>query len=399
MFLGFLVLITGLTISGVAIYYSVIGMAAIFAAMPIPVYIMGTTLEIAKLVGASWLKANWNRAPGFIKSYMIIAILILMMITSMGIFGFLSKAHSDQSLVSGDVLDKIAIIEEKIKTQKDNIDANRKALIQLDQAVDQTMARSTSEKGAGRAVDIRRSQNKERSLLRTEIETAQREIAKLNEERAPISKDLRKVEAEVGPIKYIAAFIYGDNPNQNILEKAVTWVIIMIVIVFDPLAVIMLLAAQMTFQWNNDSKKKLPLIPEPISPVLPSVDTKNNRDSDKPVLSVTNESIIEKEARRYHPLGIRLPVFDFQEKNIIEPTKEIITSMPSDFKPKDFLYQEYARDQFKGLNFNNDEEPELYKFIKDSENGPKFNNYSVDILKYFARRIYELRKNNSNNPT
>ena len=389
MILGILVLLTGLTISGVAIYYSVIGMAAIFAAAPIPVYIMGTTLEIAKLVGASWLKANWHRAPGFIKSYMLAAILILMMITSMGIFGFLSKAHTDQNLVSGDVLDKIAILDEKIKTQKDNIDASRKALIQMDQAVDQTMVRSTSERGAGRAVDIRRSQSKERGVLRTEIENAQREIAKLNEERAPISKDLRKVEAEVGPIKYIAAFVYGDNPTQNILEKAVTWVIIMIVVVFDPLAVIMLLAAQMTFQWG---KQYLPAeVPEIQD------ETVEQSEFNQPDIDYSTESLLEQEAKRYHPTTLHYLKSFFEEKTIDSNSEKIISNVPSDLKPKDFLYKEYNKDQFKGLTFDEDDEPELYKFIMDSEDGPKFNNYSVDILKYFARRIYELRKNNSNN--
>jgi len=313
MYLAYLLLITGLTISGVAIYYSVIGMAAIFAAAPIPIYIMGTTLEIAKLVGASWLKAHWDRSPNFIKSYMLLAILVLMMITSMGIFGFLSKAHLDQSLVSGDVVDKIEILDEKIKTQRDNIDAARKALIQMDQSVDQTMARSTSEKGAGRAVEIRRSQSKERSGLRNEIETAQREITRLNEERAPIAKDLRKVEAEVGPIKYIAALIYGDNPSQNILEKAVTWVIIMIVIVFDPLAVVMLIAAQMTFSWFMP-KKVLP-IDQPISVedaestassnILDTFDfddwASDNDDVEEQVNTDQEEDILSKEARRYHP--------------------------------------------------------------------------------------------------
>lgn len=308
MYLAYLLLITGLTISGVAIYYSVIGLAAIFAAAPIPVYIMGTTLEIAKLVGASWLKAHWDRSPRFIKSYMLLAILVLMMITSMGIFGFLSKAHMDQNLVSGDVLDKIAILDEKIKTQRDNIDAARKALTQMDQSVDQTMARSTTEKGAGRAVEIRRSQSKERSSLRTEIETAQREIARLNEEKSPISKDLRKVEAEVGPIKYIAALIYGDNPSQNILEKAVTWVIIMIVVVFDPLAVVMLLAAQMTFSWFKP-KRILP-IDLPIKSNENTSSIQFDFDSlyedpqlveDEPQL-VDDEDLISKEARRYHPI-------------------------------------------------------------------------------------------------
>jgi hypothetical protein len=257
MLLAWLLLLTGLTISAVAIYYSVIGLAAIFSAAVIPIYIMGGSLEIAKLVCASWLKANWERAPQFMKYYMITAVTVLMLITSMGIFGFLSKAHNDQNLVSGDVQSKIAIYDEKIKIARENIDANRKALKQLDEAVDQVMGRSTDEKGADKAVAIRRGQAKERTRLLQEITAEQKAIAQLNEERAPIAAEIRKVEAEVGPIKYIAKFIYGEQgADENMLEKAVTWVIILIVIVFDPLAVIMLLAAQMTFGWAREQKKE-----------------------------------------------------------------------------------------------------------------------------------------------
>ena len=252
--MAYLLLLTGLTISAVAIYYSVVGLAAIFSAAIIPIIIMGTTLEVAKLVCATWLKANWNRAPLLMKSYMTTAVVVLMVITSMGIFGFLSKAHNDQNLVSGDVQSKIAIYDEKIKTEKENIDAARKALAQMDASVDQTLSRSTSEQGADKATAIRRSQAKERANLQKEITTAQANIVKLQDERAPIAAEVRKVEAEVGPIKYIAKFVYGDNPDANILEKAVTWVIILIVVVFDPLAVIMLLAAQMTFQWKKQDE-------------------------------------------------------------------------------------------------------------------------------------------------
>jgi hypothetical protein len=244
-----LALLSGLSISTVAIYYSVAGLVSIFSAAVIPIVVMGVTLEISKLIATMWLKINWTRAPFFIKAYMSAAIVILMIITSMGIFGFLSKAHSDQSLVSGDVQSKIAVYDEKIKVAKDNIDANRKALKQMDEAVDQVMGRSTTETGADKAVAIRRGQAKERTRLLSEIAAEQKTITKLSEERAPIAAEVRKVEAEVGPIKYIAAFIYGDNPDANVLEKAVTWVIIIIVAVFDPLAVILLLASQYSFQW------------------------------------------------------------------------------------------------------------------------------------------------------
>jgi hypothetical protein len=257
MILAWLLLLTGLTISAVAIYYSVVGLTAIFSAAAIPIIVMGSSLEVAKLVCASWLKANWERAPRFMKYYMITAVMVLMIITSMGIFGFLSKAHNDQNLVSGDVQSKIAIYDEKIKITKENIDANRKALKQMDEAVDQVMGRSSDEKGADKAVAIRRSQQKERSRLLSEIEAEQKKIVQLNEDRAPIAAEVRKVEAEVGPIKYIAKFIYGDHgADENMLERAVTWIIILIVIVFDPLAVIMLLAAQMTFGWYRSQQPK-----------------------------------------------------------------------------------------------------------------------------------------------
>jgi hypothetical protein len=265
MILGALLLLAGLTISAVAIFYSVIGLAAIFAGATIPIYIMGGTLEIAKLIAAAWLKANWHRPMGFIKYYMSAAVLVLMLITSMGIFGFLSKAHLDQAVPTGDVQSQVALIDEKIKTQRDNIDASRKALAQMDAQVDARLSRSDDDRGAERAVQIRRAQARERTVLQNEIAKAQTEIAVLNEQKAPIASKLRAVEAEVGPIKYIATFIYGDDPDKNLLEKAVTWVIILIVIVFDPLAIAMLLAAQMTFQWHRKEKEEQALA-NPIAP-------------------------------------------------------------------------------------------------------------------------------------
>jgi len=254
--IAYLTLFSGLTISAVAIYYSVAGLVSIFAAAAVPIIVMGAVLEISKLIATVWLKINWSRAPTFIRTYLLIAIAILMLITSMGIFGFLSKAHSDAGLVSGDVQAKIAVYDEKIKVAKDNIDANRKALKQMDEAVDQVMGRSQDEKGADKAVALRRGQAKERTRLLSEIAAEQKTIAQLSEERAPIAAEVRKVEAEVGPIKYIANFIYGDNPDANILEKAVTWVILIIVIVFDPLAVILLLASQYSFQWFRQAREQ-----------------------------------------------------------------------------------------------------------------------------------------------
>lgn len=258
-FLAYLALLSGITLSVVAEYYSILGLMAIFSAAPISVVVMGIALGVGKITATLWLKQNWKIAPWSIRTYLLSAIAVLMLITSMGIFGFLSKAHSDQSLVSGDVLSKISIYDEKIKTAKENIEANRRQLKQMDEAVDQVMARSTSEQGADKSNAIRRSQQRDRAALAKDIEANQKLIATLNDEAAPIRAEVRKVEAEVGPIKYIAQFVYGET-DESLLEKAVTWVIIILIVVFDPLAVTLLLASQYSFQWFRkvDEEETIP---------------------------------------------------------------------------------------------------------------------------------------------
>lgn len=253
----YLLFATALGLSACAAYYSVMGLVAIFASAVIPIFIMGSLLEASKLVVASWLYRNWKEVPVLLKSYFTVALVILMMLTSMGIFGYLSKAHLDQAIPTGDVSAKLALIDEKIKTEKENINASRKELTQLDAQVDQTIARTTEASGADRAIAIRRGQQKDRTRILNEIGQAQAKVAKLNEERAPIASEVRKVEAEVGPIKYIAALIYGDNPESDVLEKAVRWVIILIVSVFDPLAVLLLIAAN--WQMRREQPKVLPV--------------------------------------------------------------------------------------------------------------------------------------------
>ena len=350
--LAILTFFTGILISAVAIYYSVIGLAAIFAAAVIPIYVMGTILELSKLVTAWWLKTNWHRAPVLLKAYMLIAVIALMLITSMGIFGFLSKAHSDNSLVSGDVQAKIALYDEKIKTAKDNIDANRKALKQMDEAVDQVMARSSSETGADRAVAIRRSQLKERARLQSEIQAEQKAISALSEERAPIAAEVRKVEAEVGPIKYIAKLIYGDSTDTNLLEKAVTWVIILIVLVFDPLAVLLLLASQMSFQWARQEKQER-LLKESLdkSESTDKLKPDNSKiDEETTVVSSLSTAVVEepKPIADPHPVGWMYPVASSvgpsvtsSESNTSNKPLDIIEEQPLNIpdveRPGDYL--------------------------------------------------------------
>ena len=247
-------LLVALILSTIAAWYSIIGLTTIFAGAVVPVIIMGSALELAKITATVWLRKYWHRAGLLLKLYLVPAVMAIALITSMGIFGFLSKAHMDQGVTSGDIQAKIAIYDEKIKTEKENIEANRKALKQMDEGVDQVLGRSTDEKGAEKAVAMRKSQQKERTRLQNEILQSQKSIAELNDARAPIAAEVRKVEAEVGPIKYIAALLYGDNPDANILERAVRWVIILLVIVFDPLALMLVLAANQSKDWDDEDE-------------------------------------------------------------------------------------------------------------------------------------------------
>ena len=315
--MAFLLFLTAFVLSGIAAYYSVIGLIAIFSAAVLPVAIMGGSLEAAKLVVASWLYRYWRSIPFLMKAYFTTALVILMIITSMGIFGFLSKAHSDQSLVSGDVTAKIAVYDEKIKTAKENIDANRKALKQMDEAVDQVMGRSSDEKGADKAVALRRSQQKERGRLIAEIETYQKTISSLNEERAPIAAEVRKVEAEVGPLKYIAAMIYGDNPDENSLERSVRWLIILLIAVFDPLAVLMLIAANLTQIKSKEWKKQA----EEVKPDVEQTKTIPN-ETELPLVAETAKP------QETQPVDAPLPESSIQPDSSVETVGKPISVDP-----------------------------------------------------------------------
>ena len=280
----FFTFLTAIALSAVAAYYSVIGLAEIFPGSYLPVVIMGSVLEVSKLVTVSWLYNNWKQCPLLIKTYLCTAVTILMLITSMGIFGFLSKAHLEHSSDNAPLLNKISILDEKIKTEKENIDANRKILKQFDEIVDQTMGRTTDEKGTDKAQAIRRTQQKERSRILQEIQQSQTTIARYSEERAPLSNELKKTEADVGPIKYIAALLYNQALDTDILDKAVRLVILLIIVVFDPLAILLLIAANM-------SMRK----PEPQKPIVRPVET-TTHEMDIPVFVPKEDTIhVEKD--------------------------------------------------------------------------------------------------------
>ena len=253
---NYLVLLTALSLSGVSAYYSIIGLTAIFAGSFLPVVIMGTTLEIAKIISTSWLYRNWKTCPFLLKSYLTFAIIILMLISSMGIFGFLSKAHIEQNLqISTGDADQILIVQTKIGNEQSTIDDLNKQISQIDSAV-------TKMTDKGQAQSSLQAADKQRKLRDdlTKQKTQHVEIlSNLKTEKVKLDSSIKKTEAEVGPIKYIAAAIYGTS-GPDTLELAVRWVILLLVIVFDPLAIVLLLASNHGI--NINKKKLLPIIPK-----------------------------------------------------------------------------------------------------------------------------------------
>ena len=245
--MAYLVLLVALAISGVAAWYSIAGLAAIFAAAKIPVIIMGSVLEVGKLVTASWLYQNWQRVPFLLKSYLTIAVVVLMFITSMGIFGFLSKAHIDQTITSGDNTLLIEQLDQRIEREQKRVDDANLVISQLDNAV-QTLIDYDRIRGDDGAIAVREEQKNERDNLNSIIDSSYAAITELQSDRLELSKEQLSIEAEVGPIRYIAELVYDGDPSVDILDDAVRYVILIIIFVFDPLAVLLLVAANISLK-------------------------------------------------------------------------------------------------------------------------------------------------------
>ena len=247
MFLTILTFLSAISISIIAAGYSIIGLATLFAGAVIPIIAMGSALEIGKLVAASWLYQNWRSdVPRLLKVYLFSAIIVLIFITSMGIFGFLSKAHLDQvQPTSGNTI-KINAIDNQIKRQEIIIDRAEKTLTQLDKSIEVYL----NNEYVTRGLKERQKQEAERNELNTAIKNASDEIAKLSTEKANLQLAQDKIEAEVGPIKYVAELIYGDEAQSH-FDEAVRIVILILIFVFDPLAVLLLIAANISLrQWK-----------------------------------------------------------------------------------------------------------------------------------------------------
>ena len=248
MFLTLLTFISAISISVIAAGYSIVGLATLFAGAVVPIIAMGSALEVGKLVAASWLYHNWNSdVPRLLKSYLFGAIIVLVFITSLGIFGFLSKAHLDQvKPTSGNAI-KIEVIDKQITQQNLIIERAEKQITLLDKALEVYIDKEYVSRG----LKERKKQEEERTLLNNAINEASDKIAELTNQKAELSLAQDKIEAEVGPIKYVAELIYGERAQDN-FDKSVRFVILILIFVFDPLAVLLLIAANISLrQWRK----------------------------------------------------------------------------------------------------------------------------------------------------
>ena len=252
MFFGLITLFVALSISAVAAYYSIVGLMAIFSAAAFSIAVMGVVLEIGKLVTASWLYQNWKSVPKVLKYYLTSAVVILMFITSMGIFGYLSKSHIDAGTNTSQVTVKLDRVNSRIASEQKVIDRAERQLENLDKALERYVELGAVSKG----LDRRISQEEERLKLTNMVNKSQEKIDEYLDQKSEYELEIKNFEVEVGPLKYISALLYGDDA-LTFLENAVRWVILILVFVFDPLAVLLVVAANITIRDVLNKRKRI----------------------------------------------------------------------------------------------------------------------------------------------
>ena len=323
MLLAILTLLSAISISVVAAGYSIIGLATLFAGAKVAIIAMGSVLEVGKLIAASWLYRNWNSnlLPRLIKWYLTIAIIVLVFVTSMGIFGFLSKAHLDQVRPSQDNSVQIVLIDKQINQQEIIIARSEKTLNLLDRGLEVYFDKEYVTRG----LKERKKQKEERDFLNDEIRVAMDVIAKLTLNKSYIELEQLKIEADVGPLKYVAELIYGDEAKDH-FDEAVRIIIMVLIFVFDPFAVLMLVAANISFKQRQMHKSLTKLEKE--ENLLDRIEKQRIRISKLRTKERDYKTFVEKlgakELSELDPDEIRLKLNQIMDWNEDEKNKEDI---------------------------------------------------------------------------
>ena len=255
MIFALITLLSGLSLSAIAEYFSIIGLLAIWPASFWPILIMGICVGVSKIVSVTWLKREWKNSPILIRVYLFIAVIVLMIITSVGSYGFLSKAHLQQGASTVDNSAKVERLNQQITREKSTISDDEKLIAQLDTTINSYIGKDRIDK----SVAIRRSQSPQRKQLRDDIDASQKKIDEYSDQILVLQSEVRKLELDTGPIRYIAELFYGvDNNADKNIEAAVRIFTLIIVLTLDPLAVILLVAANHTLlRLQNEKNQKI----------------------------------------------------------------------------------------------------------------------------------------------
>lgn len=376
MFFAIITLLTALSIAGIAAWFSIVGLMSIFSAQALSTAIMAGALEVGKLVSASWLYRNWRIAGWFIKTYLIAAVLVLMLITSMGIFGFLSRAHLENTAVSGGVTLAIERIDAKIAREQQKIRDAETVIKQLDETV-QVLMNNERIRGPDGALAVRRAQATERDVLNTDIEQASTQLASLQDQRLELSQKNLAVEKELGPLKYVAEMIYADQSSEN-LDRAVRLFILLLVVVFDPLAVILLIAANKSLMQHGLilEGKSLDKVAEPVKLVpvkeeITNLSEKNPEPQPEPVNIPETPVTVP---------PVKEVLEDQVEPEVREMVQDLIENETTDLKQLQTVAKHLANSKANKSNMTEEEIVEvLASSTKESEARRKLGFWAVPL--------------------
>lgn len=250
-------LLSAFFISSIAAWFSVAGLVAVFPGSPIAISLMGAALELGKLVAASWIYRFWDSANKLMRVYFVTAIIVLSFITSIGIFGYLTKSYAEGTQDLGNNSEQIVLLDNQIEQEQLIVDDARKTIQQMDVAI---ASLSNTERSAERAIRLRATQRNERVSLNETIRTGNKKVSELRAEKAKLNAGQRTLETEVGPIKYVAQLVYSSD-DATTIDKAVRLLTLMLIFVFDPLAILLVIAANMTAKMNREENKKVKIEP------------------------------------------------------------------------------------------------------------------------------------------
>lgn len=286
MMFALITMFAGLAMSITAATFAIFGIVAMFAGMPMFAVAMGAVIELGKVVGVTWLYRNWYE-PTKIKYAMLPVVTLSLLLTSLGIFGMLSKAHLEQTSPVANNEIQIVRLDQQIAREQSKITDAEQVISQLDQSV-QALIDFDRIRGPDGALAVRESQAEQRELLRQTIDTAQSEVDRLEDQKLELTQELSAIALEVGPVKYLAELVYGDGTDRT--EEAVRWVIIAFIFVFDPMAILLLMAANYTLdQRKKRIAESTTVIPEVKEPVIKE-EIRVEQDKNEPVIDTTDST-------------------------------------------------------------------------------------------------------------